>query len=87
LGRGIGVCLLQFESASVLAFAEEVFGLAPMAPADTCATPLDDMFDFSQSRSRRRFTRIKLTQPLAKVLEDSRTSTVPSDGGETEAGD
>jgi phospholipase C len=78
---------VQFESASILAFAEEVFGLPPMAPADTRATPLDDMFDFSQGQSRRRFTRIKLTQPLAKVLEDSRTSTVPPDGGEAEAGD
>ena len=72
---------VQFETASILAFAEEVFGLPAMAPADTRATPLDDLFDFSQNGAKKRFTPIRMTTPLSTVLDDSRTSTVDPDGG------
>jgi phospholipase C len=40
---------VQYETASVLRFAENLFGLAQMAPADTRAnSPAADCFDFSQ---------------------------------------
>ena len=42
---------VQYETASVLRFAEDLFGLGQLAPADKRATsPAADCFDFSQSR-------------------------------------
>ncbi|MBV9720143.1 MAG: hypothetical protein JOZ77_12560 [Candidatus Eremiobacteraeota bacterium] len=41
---------VQYETASVLRFAEDLYGLGQLAPADTRATsPANDCFDFSQS--------------------------------------
>lgn len=40
---------VQYETASVLRFAEDLYGLRQMAPADKRATsPAADCFDFSQ---------------------------------------
>ena len=48
----------QFETASVLRFAEDLFGLPQMAAADARATsPAGDCFDFTQQA--RAFVRIK----------------------------
>lgn len=53
---------VQYETASVLRFAEDLWGLAQMAPADTRATsPAADCFDFSQKP--RQFVRIKAPEP------------------------
>jgi hypothetical protein len=49
---------VQYESASVLRFAEDLFGLPQLAVADRRATsPAADCFDFSQKP--RRFVPIK----------------------------
>jgi phospholipase C len=53
---------VQYETASVLRFAEDLFGLAQLAPADTRATsPAVDCFDFSQAP--RAFVPIKAPHP------------------------
>jgi phospholipase C len=53
---------VQYETASVLRFAEDLWGLAQMAPADHRATsPATDCFDFSQSP--RKFVAIKAPKP------------------------
>ncbi len=44
---------VQYETASVLRFAEDLFGLAPLAAADRRATsPAADCFDFAQKPAR-----------------------------------
>jgi phospholipase C len=43
--RGV-VSHTQYESGSILKFAESAFGLAPLAASDKRATPLDDAFTF-----------------------------------------
>jgi phospholipase C len=49
---------VQFETASVLRFTEDIYGLEQLAAADKRATsPADDCFDFSQQP--RKFTPIK----------------------------
>ncbi len=53
---------VQYETTSVLRFAEDLYGLAPMAPGDKRATsPAGDCFDFSQKP--RRFVPIKAPLP------------------------
>jgi hypothetical protein len=49
---------VQYETASVLRFAEDLFGLDRLAAADTrAASPAKDCFDFSQAP--RPFVKIK----------------------------
>ncbi len=53
---------VQYETASVLRFAEDLWGLGQLAPADKRATsPATDCFDFSQSP--RKFVKIKAPLP------------------------
>ncbi len=53
---------VQYETASVLKFAEELWGLPQMAPADRRATsPAADCFDFNQTP--RKFVPIKAPLP------------------------
>jgi phospholipase C len=53
---------VQYETTSVLRFAEDLYGLAPLAAADKRAkSPAKDCFDFSQSP--RPFVRIKAPYP------------------------
>ena len=53
---------VQYETASVLRFAEDLFGLRQLAPADKRATsPAKDCFDFSQKP--RPFVAIKAPEP------------------------
>jgi len=53
---------VHYETASVLRFAEDLFGLPQMAPADRrAASPAADCFDFNQSRAR--FVPIKAPYP------------------------
>ncbi|MBV8373341.1 MAG: hypothetical protein JOY69_08790 [Candidatus Eremiobacteraeota bacterium] len=55
---------VQFETASVLRFAEDLYGLPQMAAADTRATsPAGDCFDFSQNP--RAFVAIKAPHPAS----------------------
>ena len=69
---------VQYESASVLRFAEDLFGLAQLSAADTRATsPAADCFDFNQKP--RTFVPIKapedeaffLNQPLDPRMPDT----------------
>ena len=56
------VSKVQYETASVLRFAEDLFGLGQLAPADRRATsPARDCFDFSQAPLR--FIKIKAPLP------------------------
>jgi Phosphoesterase family len=53
---------VQYETASVLRFAEDLFGLDRLAPADRRASsPAADCFDFSQKA--RPFLRIRAPHP------------------------
>ncbi len=53
---------VQYETASVLRFAEDLYGLGQLADADKRAnSPADDCFDFSQNP--RRFVKIKAPLP------------------------
>jgi phospholipase C len=53
---------VQYETASVLRFAEDLFGLGQLAPADTRAnSPAGDCFDFTQNP--RAFVKIKAPLP------------------------
>jgi phospholipase C len=54
---------VQHESASILRFAERVFGLAPLAQSDARADDLGDCFDFTQAP--RSFVPILTSQPPA----------------------
>ena len=71
----------QYETASVLRFAEDLFGLRPLSAADTRAkSPAKDCLDFSQKP--RKFVPIKapqdakffLNQPLDDRIPDARMS-------------
>ena len=65
---------VQYETASVLRFAEDLFGLDQLAAADRRATsPAADCFDFSQRP--RKFVRIKAPLP-PKLLRASRSATI-----------
>ncbi len=39
----------QYETAAILRFAEDTFGLKPLSASDSRATPLDDSFDFTKA--------------------------------------
>ena len=53
---------MQYETASVLRFAEDLYGLGQLAAADKRAnSPADDCFDFSQNP--RAFVKIKAPLP------------------------
>jgi phospholipase C len=51
----------QYETASVLRFAEDLFGLGQLADADKRATPPSDCFDFTQAPQK--FVKIKAPLP------------------------
>jgi len=51
----------QYETASVLRFAEDLYGLAPLASADARANSPADSFDFTQNP--RKFVKIKAPYP------------------------
>ena len=64
----------QYESASVLRFAEDLFGLPQLSAADTRArSPADDCFDFTQKP--RKFVPIKAREDAGFFLHQPRRST------------
>jgi phospholipase C len=61
---------VQYETASVLRFAEDLFGLGQLAPADKRATsPARDCFDFSQKP--RPFVKIRAPLPPSFFMHNS----------------
>ncbi len=67
---------VQYETASVLRFAEDIFGLAQLSAADARATsPAADCFDFSQQP--RSFVEIKAPQDRAFFLTQPSDPRIP----------
>ncbi len=67
---------VQYESASVLRFAEDLFGLAQLSAADTRAkSPAADCFDFSQKA--RAFVPIKAQDDEEFFLNQPRDPRMP----------
>ena len=63
---------VQYETASVLRFAEDLFGLGQLAAADKrAASPAADCFDFNQKP--RPFVRIKAPLPAKFFMNQSRS--------------
>ena len=61
---------VQYETAGVLRFAEDLYGLAPLAAADKRATsPAADCFDFSQKP--RAFVKIEAPLPPKFFMQKS----------------
>ena len=76
--KGRYVSHVQYETASVLRFAEDVFGLARLAAADARAnSPADDCFDFSSKP--RRFVPIKAPKDAAFFLRQPVDNRAPDD--------
>jgi phospholipase C len=69
---------VQYETASVLRFAEDLFGLRQLAAADTRATsPADDCFDFTQKP--RAFVPIKAPKDARFFLNQRNDYRIPDD--------
>lgn len=69
---------VQYETASVLRFAENLFGLAQLSDSDTrAASPADDCFDFSQKP--RKFVPIKAPQDAAFFLNQPLDPRIPDE--------
>jgi hypothetical protein len=67
---------VQYETASVLRFAEDLFGLGQLASADRRAvSPAADCFDFSQKP--RRFEPIKAPKDAAFFLREPLDYRIP----------
>jgi phospholipase C len=67
---------VQYETASVLRFAEDLFGLGQLAPADRRAnSPAGDCFDFSQKP--RKFVKIHAPLPAKFFLHQAYQSQAP----------
>ncbi|HMF28176.1 MAG TPA: alkaline phosphatase family protein, partial [Candidatus Cybelea sp.] len=63
---------VEYETAGVLRFAEDLWGLAQMAPADKRAiSPAGDCFDFSQKP--RKFVPIKAPEPPGFFMHQNDT--------------
>lgn len=69
---------VQYESAGVLRFAEDLFGLNSLAAADSRATsPAGDCFDFNQKP--RKFVPIKAPQNEAFFLDQPNDGRIPDE--------
>ncbi len=69
---------VHYETASVLRFAEDLFGLARLAAADARATsPAGDAFDFSQKP--RKFVPITAPQGPAFFLNQANDGRMPDE--------
>lgn len=66
---------VQYESASVAKFIEDIFGLPTLGAADSRATDLDDCFDFSQSPST--FVSIPQPVPTEKFIHEANSNMPP----------
>jgi phospholipase C len=62
---------VKYETASVLRFIENQFGLAQLTGVDARAAGLDDLFDFTQSAGRRKTFRLE-KGAVRKVMEAAR---------------
>jgi phospholipase C len=67
----------QYETASILKFVENLYGLPSIAAADTRAADLSNMFDFTQSPSK--FTTIQAPIPRASFLSQPQAQFDPPD--------
>jgi phospholipase C len=69
---------VQYESAGILTFAEDVFGLGRLAAADTRATsPAGDCFDFTQTA--RPFVPIQAPKDTGFFMHQARDTRAPDD--------
>jgi phospholipase C len=69
---------VQYETASVLRFAEDLFGLAQLSDSDTrAASPADDCFDFSQKP--RKFVPIKSPEDARFFLNQPEDPRIPDE--------
>ena len=69
---------VQYETASVLRFAEDLFGLGQLSAADARATsPAADCFDFS--RAPRKFVPIKAPKDAAFFLNQPNDNRIPDE--------
>ena len=69
---------VQYETASVLRFAEDLFGLVQLSDSDARATsPADDCFDFSQKP--RKFVPIESPEDTAFFLNQPEDPRIPDD--------
>jgi hypothetical protein len=66
---------VQYESASVLRFIEDQFGLGQLTGVDARAGGLEDLFDFNQPP--RRHKKLRLTPGSARKLIEAATPGAP----------